>query len=168
MNSWPDTANIVFLLLLATGIGLFAYRMRQIIALIKMGRSTGPVGDQKQRWRNVVRIALGQSKMVTRPVSGLLHIVVYLGFVIINIEVVEIIIDGLFGTHRIFSSIGPVYGMLIGLFEVFAFMVFLAVVVFWLRRNALKLKRFWHPEMQGWPKKDADLILYFEMVQRRD
>ncbi len=164
MNSWPDTANIVFLLLLATGIGLFAYRMRQIIALIKMGRSTGPVGDQKQRWRNVVRIALGQSKMVTRPVSGLLHIVVYLGFVIINIEVVEIIIDGLFGTHRIFSSIGPVYGMLIGLFEVFAFMVFLAVVVFWLRRNALKLKRFWHPEMQGWPKKDADLILYFEMV----
>ena len=109
-------------------------------------------------------IALGQSKMVVRPVAGLMHIIVYVGFIIINLEVLEIIIDGLFGTHRIFSFLGDFYGFLIGTFEVLAILVIVAVVVFWLRRNALRLQRFWKPEMKGWPKKDADLILYFEVV----
>ena len=164
MNSGLIFSQLMFFLLLTAGIGLFAYRIRQLIAMIKLGRPIGHVSDKKQRWANVFRIALGQSKMVKRPVSGLLHVVVYLGFVIINIEVIEIIIDGLFGTHRVFSSIGPLYGVLIGIFEVFALLVLVAVIVFWLRRNVVKIKRFWHPEMQGWPKQDADLILYFEMV----
>ena len=93
-----------------------------------------------------------------------MHIIVYIGFIVINIEVLEIVIDGLFGTHRIFSSIGPVYGVLIGTFEIFAALVFVAVVVFWIRRNVIRLKRFMSSEMKGWPKQDGNLILYFEIV----
>jgi heterodisulfide reductase subunit C len=102
--------------------------------------------------------------MVRRPISGFLHVIVYVGFVIINIEVLEIIIDGLFGTHRIFSSLGSFHGFLIGTFEILAALVFIAVVIFWLRRNIIKLQRFMKAEMTGWPKSDGNIILYFEMV----
>ena len=112
----------------------------------------------------MARIALGQSKMVSRPIAGLLHIIVYLGFIIINIELIEIVIDGVFGTHRIFSSIGFLYGVLIGLFEIFAVLVLIAVIIFWTRRNIVKIKRFFENKMVGWPKLDADLILYFEII----
>ena len=88
---------------------------------INLGKGqTEPIEDSPQRWKNMIKIALGQSKMVRRPIAGILHIVVYLGFIIINIELIEIIIDGVFGTHRIFSSIGVLYGILIGLFEHFS------------------------------------------------
>ena len=110
------------------------------------------------------KIALGQSKMVRRPISGILHIIVYIGFVIINIELLEIVIDGLFGTHRIFSSLGPIYGFLIGAFEILAVLVLVSVIIFWLRRNVVKIKRFLNNEMKGWPKTDANLIIYFEIV----
>ena len=111
----------------------------------------------------MAKIALGQGKMVRRPVSGLLHIVVYVGFIIINIEVLEIIIDGIFGTHRSFSSYfqESVYGFLIGNFEVFAFLVLVAVIVFWIRRNVIKIKRFWKDEMKGWPKSDGNMDFIF-------
>ena len=112
----------------------------------------------------MIRIALGQSKMVRRPIAGVLHIVVYLGFIIINIELIEIIIDGVFGTHRIFSSMGVFYGFLIGSFEIFAVLVLISVLIFWFRRNLIRLKRFYELKMIGWPKLDADLILYFEIV----
>ena len=112
----------------------------------------------------MARIALGQSKMVSRPIAGLLHIIVYLGFIIINIELIEIVIDGVFWTHRIFSSIGFLYGVLIGLFEIFAVLVLIAVIIFWTRRNIVKIKRFFENKMLGWPKLDADLILYFEII----
>ena len=114
----------------------------------------------------MARIALGQSKMVKRPIAGLLHVIVYVGFVIINIEVLEIIIDGLFGTHRIGLTLLPesVYGFLIGSFEILAVLVLITVVVFWLRRNVIKLKRFLSAEMKGWPKNDGNIILYFEVV----
>jgi heterodisulfide reductase subunit C len=102
--------------------------------------------------------------MVRRPIAGILHIIVYLGFIVINIEVLEIIIDGLFGTHRIFSFLGSFYGVLIGSFEILAVLVFIAVIVFWIRRNIIKLQRFWNSEMTSWPKNDANFILYFEMV----
>ena len=91
----------------------------------------------------MIRIALGQSKMVRRPIAGVLHIVVYLGFIIINIELIEIIIDGVFGTHRIFSSMGVFYGFLIGSFEIFAVLVLISVLIFWFRRNLIRLKRFY-------------------------
>jgi heterodisulfide reductase subunit C len=103
---------------------------------------------------------------VKRPFSGFLHIIVYIGFVIINIEVLEIVVDGLLGTHRVFQPyLGDAfYGFLIGVFEVLAALVFIAVVLFWLRRNVANIKRFLSKEMTGWPKRDGNLILYFEMV----
>ena len=141
-----------------------AWNIRKLKRNIYLGKSVDISGDSKTRWKNMARIALGQSKMVRRPISGILHIIVYIGFVIINIEVLEIIIDGLFGTHRIFSGIGSLYGVLIGTFEILATLVFIAVVIFWFRRNVVKIKRFLSSEMKGWPKLDGNLILYFEIV----
>ncbi len=129
-----------------------------------MGRDVTVNDNKPQRWKNMAKIALGQTKMVVRPIAGLLHIIVYVGFVIINIEVLEIIIDGLLGTHRIFAFLGSFYDVLIGSFEVLAFLVIVAVVVFWIRRNAIRLQRFIKPEMDGWPKNDGNLILYIEVV----
>ncbi len=156
--------NILFLLLLIAGIGYFTKNIRKVIRNIKIGQEIGEVDQKGKRWSNVLRIALGQSKMVVRPVSGLMHIIVYVGFVIINIEVLEIIIDGLFGTHRIFAVIGPAYDYLIASFEVLALLVLVAVAVFWIRRNIQRLKRFMSPEMKGWPQNDGNIILYFEVV----
>lgn len=156
--------NILFLVALAVGIGYFTMNIRKIIRNIKLGREIGEIDHKKERWGNVIRIALGQSKMVVRPISGIMHIIVYVGFVIINVEVLEIIIDGLFGTHRIFSFLGPVYDYLIASFEILALLVLVAVIVFWIRRNIQRVKRFMNPEMKGWPKNDANYILYFEVV----
>ena len=156
--------NILFVMLLALGIGYFARNVKKLIRNIKLGTETDTAGDNAQRWKNMTMIALGQTKMVVRPIAGLLHVIVYLGFIIINIEVLEIIIDGIFGTHRIFSFMGGFYDFLIGSFEILALLVIIAVVVFWIRRNIIRIKRFLKPEMKGWPKKDADLILYIELV----
>ena len=156
--------NIVFALCLVFGIGFFTKNVKRLRRNIKLGRDADISGDKRQRWMNMSRIALGQSKMVVRPIAGLMHIIVYVGFVIINIEVLEIIIDGLLGTHRIFSFMGGLYDFLIASFEILAFLVILAVLVFWIRRNIVRLQRFIKPEMEGWPKKDGNLILYIELV----
>ena len=156
--------NIIFGLILFFGIGFFVRNINKLKRNIKLGNDVSFTGSNKQRWINMARIALGQSKMVTRPISGALHVIVYLGFIIINIEVLEIVIDGLFGTHRIFSSIGPIYGILIGTFEVLAVLVLISVILFWFRRNVIKIKRFLSDEMKGWPKSDANLIIYFEII----
>ena len=107
---------------------------------------------------------MGQSKMVKRPIAGILHIIVYVGFIIINIEVLEIIIDGIFGTHRVFSFLGGFYDVLIFSFEILALLVFVGVIIFWTRRNISNIRRFLANELKGWPKNDANYILYFEMV----
>ncbi len=157
--------NIIFSVLLISSLGVFIRNLKRLRRNINLGKGiTDPITNKPQRWKNMVRIALGQSKMVSRPIAGLLHIIVYVGFIIINIELIEIIIDGVFGTHRIFSSIGFLYGVLIGLFEIFAILVLIAVIIFWTRRNIVKIKRFFENKMTGWPKLDADLILYFEIV----
>ena len=161
MQSLP---NILFLLALVLGTGLFARNIKRLMRNIRIGKEVETTGDTAQRWKNVIRIALGQSKMVVRPIAGLMHIIVYVGFVVINIEVLEIIIDGLLGTHRVFAFMGPVYNVLIGTFEILALLVLVAVVVFWVRRNIQRIKRFVMPEMKGWPKNDANYILYFEVV----
>ena len=161
MNFIP---NILFAIALIIGVGYFTVNVRKLIRNIKLGKDKDVSDNKSKRWKNMTMIALGQSKMVTRPIAGILHIIVYVGFVIINIEVLEIIIDGLFGTHRIFSSIGSLYGILIGSFEILAALVLISVIIFWARRNMLKLQRFWKPEMTAWPKNDANYILYFEMV----
>jgi heterodisulfide reductase subunit C len=156
--------NILFLILLLVGSGFFIKNSKKIIRNIKLGYKGNDLDHKKERWTNVFRIALGQSKMVVRPIAGILHVVVYVGFVIINIEVLEIIIDGLFGTHRIFSGLGTLYNILIASFELLAFLVLVSVIIFWIRRNIKRIKRFLSPEMKGWPKNDANIILYFEMV----
>ena len=156
--------NVLFLLALVAGVGYFTRNIRRLIRNIKLGRETHPGGSKAERFKQMARIALGQSKMVVRPIAGFLHVIVYVGFIIINIEVLEIIIDGIFGTHRIFAFLGPVYDGLIGSFEILALLVIVSVIVFWLRRNALRLARFWKPEMKGWPKRDADWILYIELI----
>ena len=156
--------NILFLILLLVGSGFFIKNSKKIIRNIKLGYKGNDLDYKKERWTNVFRIALGQSKMVVRPIAGILHVVVYVGFVIINIEVLEIIIDGLFGTHRIFSGLGTFYNILIASFELLAFLVLVSVIIFWIRRNIKRIKRFLSPEMKGWPKNDANIILYFEMV----
>ncbi|MDA8596487.1 (Fe-S)-binding protein [Flavobacteriaceae bacterium] len=158
--------NLIFALLLLAGLGFFAKNIKSLIRNIKLGRPQNRTDRKSERWGNMARIALGQSKMVRRPISGMLHIVVYVGFVLINIELLEIVLDGLFGTHRLFLPIlgGSLYGFLIGSFEVMALLVLIAVFFFWTRRNVIKIARFWSPEMKGWPKNDANYILYFEVV----
>lgn len=163
MNYLP---NILFVIILIAGISFFGRNAKKILRNIKLGHDVDVSDNKELRWKNMAMIALGQSKMVHRPISGLLHVIVYVGFIIINIEVLEIIVDGIFGTHRIGLSVLPesVYGFLIGTFEVLAILVLISVIVFWIRRNIIKLARFWKSEMTSWPKNDANYILYFEVV----
>ncbi len=156
--------NIFFALILGLGLGFFVKNIKKIIRNIKLGQDINRSDNPSERWKNMAMIALGQSKMVKRPVAGILHIFVYIGFVIINIEVIEIIIDGLFGTHRVLSFMGGLYDVLIGSFEVLAFLVLVSVIIFLIRRNVIKLKRFIHSDLKGWPKSDANYILYFEIT----
>jgi heterodisulfide reductase subunit C len=156
--------QVIFAIVFFIGIGYFANSVRKIARNIKLGQDVDTSDNKPQRWKNMARIALGQSKMVTRPIAGFLHIIVYVGFVVINIEVLEIIIDGFTGQHRIFSPAGDIYNILIGSFELLAFAVLVSVIIFWIRRNVIKLKRFMSSEMKGWPKSDGNIILYFEVV----
>ena len=158
--------NILFAIALVAGIGFFVMNIRKLYRNINLGKDVNRTDKKPERLKNMIKIALGQSKMVKRPFSGFLHIIVYVGFIIINIEVLEIIIDGLFGTHRIFKGfIGDAfYGFLIATFEILAALVFIAVIFFWTRRNIANIKRFLSKEMKGWPKNDGNIILYFEMV----
>lgn len=156
--------QVLFLLLLVVGFGFFIKNIKKLIRNIKLGRDIDRSDNPKERWKNMIRVALGQSKMVKRPIPAILHIFVYVGFVIINIEMLEIMIDGLFGTHRAFSFLGSGYNFLIGFFEILAFLVIFGVVVFWIRRNVIKLRRFNQPEMEGWAKRDANNIIYIETI----
>ncbi|WP_291866366.1 (Fe-S)-binding protein [Maribacter sp.] len=156
--------NILFAILLIVGVGFFTKNIKRLSRNIKLGKDVNVEDNKPQRWKNMAKIALGQTKMVVRPIAGFLHIIVYVGFVIINIEVLEIIIDGLFGTHRILAVLGSLYDVLIGSFEILALLVIVAVTIFWIRRNIIRIKRFVKPEMEGWPKNDGNLILYIELV----
>jgi heterodisulfide reductase subunit C len=156
--------NIIFAIALVLGFGYFTLNVKKIVRNIQLGKNVNRSDRKGERWKNMALIALGQSKMVKRPMAGILHIIVYVGFVIINLELLEIIIDGLFGTHRIFAFMGVFYNVLIASFEILAFLVLVAVVAFWIRRNVMKLKRFISSDLKGWPKSDANYILYFEVV----
>jgi heterodisulfide reductase subunit C len=162
MMSYLD--NILFAILLIIGFGYFYSNVKKIIRNINLGVAVNRKDNPKARWSNMAMIALGQSKMVKRPIAGVLHIIVYAGFIIINIELLEIIIDGLFGTHRVFAFLGTFYNVLIGSFEVLALLVLVAVITFWTRRNIIRLKRFVSKDLTGFPKSDANYILYFEVV----
>ena len=159
-------SNIVFLLVFLFAVTMFYINLKRIIANINLGKDINRSDRPLERWKNMIRVALGQSKMTRRPIAGILHIIIYVGFVIINIEVIEIIVDGVFGTHRFLFSVLPqsFYNFLIGSFEILALLVLIACVFFYTRRNLMKIKRFWNREMTKWPRTDANLILIFEIL----
>jgi heterodisulfide reductase subunit C len=156
--------NILFALLLIIGFGYFFVSIKKIRRNINLGIDVDRKDNPGARWKNMAMIAMGQSKMVKKPIAGALHVIVYVGFIIINIELLEIIIDGLFGTHRIFAFLGSTYDVLIASFEILAALVLIAVAAFWIRRNVIKLKRFIKKDLSTFSKNDANFILYFEVV----
>ena len=156
--------QVIFLIVAVASIALFSLNVRKIIRNINLGKDTDRSDKPAERLATMFKVAFGQSKMVKRPVAAILHLFVYVGFVVINIEVLEIIIDGLFGTHRIFAApLGSLYHVLIASFEVLAALVLLGVVAFYARRNIIKLKRFTGTEMTNWPRSDANIILIVEV-----
>ncbi len=157
--------QILFILLVAFAIFLFATKAKEIYANINLGHDEDLTDNKWERWRNVLLLALGQKKMFRYPLVGIMHFVIYAGFVIINIEVLEIVLDGIFGTHRMFAgALGGFYTFIIDFFEILAIGVLLACVIFLIRRNVLKLKRFMKHELDGWPHTDANLILITEII----
>jgi len=157
-------ANFIFIIVLAVAIFFFVKSIRRIAYNINLGKDIDISDNKTLRWKTMAKVAMGQSKMTVRPVAGLLHIIVYVGFVLINVEVLEIIIDGITGSHRILSITGGFYDFLIGFFDILAFLVLLSCAIFLIRRNVLKIDRFQGPDLTGWPFLDANLILLFEIV----
>lgn len=157
-------SSIVFALLVIAGIGLFTYNVRKISKNIKKGQEQKINDHIAKRIKLMLSVAIGQSKMVRNPIAGVLHIFVYAGFIIINIEVIEIILDGLIGKHRIFAAYtGNLYNVLIGSFEILAILIIFACAIFLIRRNILRLRRFHLKEMTRWPRTDANIILTTEI-----
>jgi len=161
-----EISNVIFLVVFLVTFGFFIRNLNRIITNIKLGRDINRSDRPTDRWKNMFRVAMGQSKMTRRPVAGVLHIIVYLGFLIINIEVIEIVVDGIFGSHRFLSTVLPIglYNFLIGSFEILAILVLVACLIFLIRRNVVRIKRFWSKEMTAWPRTDANLILVFEIL----
>jgi ferredoxin len=157
-------SSILFILLLAAGVVLFTVNARKVRRNILLGKDIDRSDNFSERLKVMTRVALGQSKMVARPTAAILHIFVYVGFVIINIEVIEMFIDGIFGTHRFLSFTGGLYNYLIGSFEILAFLVTFGCAVFLIRRNIVKLKRFVSRDLDGWPRSDANVILITEIL----
>ncbi len=157
--------QILFILTSIIAIGLFSKKAKEIIRNIKLGRDETINDNPSQRWKNLFLLAFGQKKMFRNPLVAVLHFFVYAGFIIINLEVLEIVLDGILGTHRLFAPfLGGFYGFLINAFEWLALLVILACVVFLVRRNILKLKRFINKDLDGWPRSDANYILITEIV----
>jgi len=158
--------NILFLILLIAGFGLFARSLQKIYRNITLGRAVNRSDRKDERWATMARVAMGQSKMVKRPVAGILHLFVYVGFIIINFELIEIVVDGLFGTHRFLASImgHSVYNFFTATLEILALLVIIGVVIFFIRRNFYGVKRLTMKELFGWPKQDANWILIIEFA----
>lgn len=157
--------QILFLLISIVAIWLFSKKAREIGRNIRLGREEDFSDNKASRWNNVLLLAFGQKKMFRNPLVAVLHFFVYAGFIIINIEVLEIFLDGIFGTHRLFAeSLGGLYTFLINSFEVLALLVLAGCLVFLIRRNILKLRRFISRDLDGWPRSDANYILITEIV----
>ena len=157
--------NILFATLLGSAVFWFSKNVGKIRRNILLGRDIDRTDNAPKRRANMFRVAFGQSKMQARPIAGILHFIIYASFLIINIEVLEIVIDGIFGTHRFFASfLLGAYDVVISFFELLAVATIVTAIIFWWRRNVGKLDRFHKPEMQGWPFKDANVILYIEVA----
>jgi heterodisulfide reductase subunit C len=158
-------SNSIFAVSLIIGVGFFVKNVNKIIRNIKLGQYVNRSDNASARWKNMALIAMGQKKMFTRPIPALLHFTLYAAFIITQIELLEIIVDGLFGTHRFFKTgLGGFYTFLISFIEILTLLALVATLAFLSRRNLLKLPRFNKAEMLGWPTKDANLILIMEIV----
>lgn len=157
-------SSIIFIILAIASTGFFIYNAKKVRRNIFLGKDVDLSGNSSQRLNTMLRVAFGQTKMAARPIPFILHLFVYVGFVLINIEVLEMVVDGLFHTHRAFSFLGGFYNLLIGFFEILAFLVTFGCVVFLVRRNVVHVKRLVMKELSGWPKMDANIILCSEIV----
>ncbi len=156
---------IIFILLLSILAYFSVGRYKQIWNNIKRGKEVGPVDDKPQRWKNMLLIALGQKKMFKNVIPAVLHLFIYTAFLITQIELIEIIIDGITGNHRLFAPfLGGFYTFIISFIEVLSALALIATIAFFARRNILKVARFQKPELKGWPFKDANLILLGELL----
>jgi ferredoxin len=157
--------QIVFALVLISAIWLFARKAGEISANIKLGKDEDYSDRKPERWKNLLLLAFGQKKMFRNPLVAIMHFVIYAGFIIINIEVLEIILDGIFGTHRLFAPyLGGFYHFVINFFELLAISIIIVCVIFLARRNIIKLRRFISRDLDGWPRSDANYILIAEIV----
>lgn len=157
--------QVLFILVSAASIWLFSKKVKEISRNIKLGRNEDFSDNKSQRWRNLLLLAFGQKKMFRNPLVAVMHFFVYAGFIIINIEVLEIVLDGITGRHRLFAApLGGLYSFLINAFEVLAFLVLAACAIFLVRRNIIKLKRFISKDLDGWPRSDANYILITEII----
>ena len=157
--------QVLFILVSGIAIYLFSGKVAAIRRNILLGRAESLNNNSLQRWKNVLLLAFGQKKMFKNPLVTVLHFIIYGGFIIINIEVLEIVMDGLLGTHRLFAKpLGELYSWLIDAFEFLAAGVLVVCVIFLIRRNILKLKRFASKDLNGWPRSDANYILITEII----
>jgi heterodisulfide reductase subunit C len=157
--------QIAFIIFAAISIYFFAKKVGGIRRNIKLGRDEDLSDNPGKRWKNMILLALGQQKMFKKPLPALLHLAVYAGFVIINLEILEIFLDGILGKHRLFVPLlGGLYSFLIGFFEILAVLVLVSCVIFLIRRNILKVRRLNLKELNGWPRNDANIILITEVV----
>ena len=156
---------LIFIALTIIAIGFVFKRGKIISKTIRLGRDEELKGPKSARWKNVFLLALGQQKMFRKPGVAILHLIVYAGFIIINIEIIEIILDGILGQHRLFAPLlGAIYPVLINSFEALALLVLLACIVFLIRRNLKSITRLQSTDLNGWPRKDATIILGAEII----
>lgn len=157
--------QMIFIAILIAAIVLFTKKIREIKRNIFLGREEILSDNPAKRWRNVLLLALGQKKMFRNPLVAFMHLIIYAGFIIINIEVLEIILDGILGTHRLFAkTLGNIYNFLINSFEILAVGVLFVCIIFLIRRNIVHVKRLYSKELNGWPKTDANYILVTEII----
>jgi ferredoxin len=156
--------QIVFVIVSAVSIYWFSRNVGKIRRNILLGKDIDLSDNKPERLQTMLKVAFGQTKMAARPIPFILHLLVYIGFVLINIEVLEILIDGIFGTHRVLSFMGSVYNMAIGFFEILALGVLVACIIFLTRRYVVKINRFQSPELKGFPNRDAATILFVEII----
>ncbi len=157
--------QIIFVFIAVAAIWFFTKKIKEIRRNILLGKDEDFADNKPQRWRNVLLLAFGQKKMFRNPLIAVMHFVIYAGFIIINIEVLEIVLDGIFGTHRLFAKpLGGLYSFLINAFEFLAVGVIIVCIVFLVRRNIIRLKRFISNDLDGWPRSDANYILITEII----
>lgn len=158
-------SNIIFIIVLVGSSVFFGYNVKKIIQNIRLGKDENRSDNKAERWKTMIRVALGQSKMTARPIAAILHLFIYAAFVITQIELIEIVVDGASGSHRFFKPyLGGLYTFTISLIETLSLLALVATFAFLSRRNLLKIPRFVKSEMNGWPKLDGNIILYLELI----